>query len=135
MGGSRGHATTLVINPKGGSGKTTVAINLASYFAAQGVRTAIVDYDPQGSSLNWLNLRSASQNPIVAANAAPQKTGLRTMRMHIPPETQQLVIDAPAGATGLCCRRCCPEPIASCCRWRLRRSTSTPRPTSFATCC
>jgi len=92
--------TTLVINPKGGSGKTTVAINLASYFAAQGLRTAILDYDPQGSSLNWLNLRSASQNPIVAANAAPSKTGLRTMRMHIPPETQQLVIDAPAGASG-----------------------------------
>jgi chromosome partitioning protein len=95
-----GTHTTLVINPKGGSGKTTVAINLASYFASQGVSTAIVDYDPQGSSLNWLNLRSASQHPIHAANAAPQKTGLRTMRMHIPPETQQLVIDAPAGATG-----------------------------------
>jgi chromosome partitioning protein len=95
-----GTHTTLVINPKGGSGKTTVAINLASYFASQGVNTAIVDYDPQGSSLNWLKLRSASQHPIHAANAAPQKTGLRTMRMHIPPETQQLVIDAPAGATG-----------------------------------
>ena len=95
-----GTHTTLVINPKGGSGKTTVAINLASYFAAQGLLTSIVDYDPQGSSLNWLKLRGGSQTPIHAANAAPTKTGLRTMRMHIPPETQQLVIDAPAGASG-----------------------------------
>jgi chromosome partitioning protein len=95
-----GTHTTLVINPKGGSGKTTVAINLASYFAAQGLRTGIVDYDPQGSSLNWLRLRSAAQNPIHAADATPTKTGLRTMRMHIPPDTQQLIIDAPAGASG-----------------------------------
>ncbi|MGH8725795.1 MAG: ParA family protein, partial [Burkholderiales bacterium] len=41
--------TTLVINPKGGSGKSTVAINLASYFAANGTPTALMDYDPQGS--------------------------------------------------------------------------------------
>ena len=36
--------TTLVINPKGGSGKTTVATNLASHFAARNVPTAIMDY-------------------------------------------------------------------------------------------
>jgi len=46
--------TTLIINPKGGSGKTTVATNLASYFAAKGMVTTLMDYDPQGSSLNWL---------------------------------------------------------------------------------
>ena len=49
--------TTLVINPKGGSGKSTVATNLASYFASIGIPAALMDYDPQGSSLNWLRLR------------------------------------------------------------------------------
>ena len=49
--------TTLVINPKGGSGKTTVAINLASYFAADNIPVTLMDYDPQGSSLNWLRSR------------------------------------------------------------------------------
>ena len=39
--------TTLVINPKGGSGKTTITINLASYFAANNVPTAVMDYDPR----------------------------------------------------------------------------------------
>jgi len=49
--------TTLVINSKGGSGKTTLTTNLASYFAANRIPTAIMDFDPQGSSLNWLRLR------------------------------------------------------------------------------
>ena len=93
--------TTLVINPKGGSGKTTVATNLASYFAVNGMATAIMDYDPQGSILNWLRVRPPHAPRIHGANAAPQKTGLRTINMHVPTDTQQLIIDAPAGATGL----------------------------------
>ena len=39
----------LVLNPKGGSGKTTIATNLASYFASQGDRPLLSDNDPQGS--------------------------------------------------------------------------------------
>lgn len=94
--------TTLVINPKGGSGKTTVTTNLASYFAAQGLATAILDYDPQGSSLNWLKLRDAQAPRIHGANGAPARPGrLRSLDMHVPPATRQLVIDAPAGASGL----------------------------------
>ena len=94
--------TTLVINPKGGSGKTTVTINLASYFAAHHVPTAVMDYDPQGSSLNWLRLRSPHAPKIHAANAARrQGMGLRSMAMYVPEPTRQLIIDAPAGASGL----------------------------------
>lgn len=93
--------TTLVINPKGGSGKTTVATNLASYFAANSVRIALMDYDPQGSTLNWLRIRPPHLRRIHGANAAPQKSGLRTLGMHVPADTQQLIIDAPAGASGL----------------------------------
>ena len=93
--------TTLVINPKGGSGKTTVATNLASYFAANNVACAVMDYDPQGSTLNWLKIRPPQARRIHGANAAPQKTGLRTIGMHVPAGTQQLIIDAPAGASGL----------------------------------
>jgi chromosome partitioning protein len=93
--------TTLVINPKGGSGKTTVATNLASYFASNGMPTAVMDYDPQGSTMNWLRVRPVNARRIHGANAAPQKTGLRTLGMHVPADTQQLVIDAPAGASGL----------------------------------
>src|SRR6202165_6167857 len=93
--------TTLVINSKGGSGKSPAPINRASHFAASNVATSILDYDPQGSSLNWLRLRSPHATRIHGANAAPQKGGrLRSFEMYVPPETRQLIIDAPAGASG-----------------------------------
>jgi len=94
--------TTLVINSKGGSGKTTITTNLASYFAAQNVPTTIMDYDPQGSSLHWLRARPGPVARIYGANAAPQKGGrIRSVEMHVPADTQQLLIDAPAGTSGL----------------------------------
>src|SRR5436853_609607 len=49
---------TLVVNSKGGSGKTTITTNLASYFATQDIPTTVMDYDPQGSSLHWLRART-----------------------------------------------------------------------------
>jgi len=94
--------TTLVINPKGGAGKTTVATNLASYFASERIPCTLMDYDPQGSSLNWLRLRSPDLPKIHGANAAPSTFGrLRSFDMYVPPETRQLVIDAPAGTSGV----------------------------------
>jgi chromosome partitioning protein len=93
--------TTLVMNPKGGSGKTTITLNLASYFASLNVPTTVMDYDPQGSSLNWLRLRPPHANRIHGANAAkPKGTRLRSMAMYVPSDTHQLIIDAPAGASG-----------------------------------
>ena len=94
-------STTLVINPKGGSGKTTVATNLASHFAAEGIPTAVMDYDPQGSSLNWLKQRAPHAPKIHGANGAPQRNQLRSIEMYVPAGTRQLIIDAPAGASGL----------------------------------
>jgi chromosome partitioning protein len=76
--------TTLVINSKGGSGKTTLATNLASYFAVNRLATAVMDFDPQGSTLNWLRMRAHNAPRIHGANAAPQKTGLRSIGMHVP---------------------------------------------------
>src|SRR5256885_10852224 len=94
--------TTLVINSKGGSGKTTITTNLASYFASQNTPITIMDYDPQGSSLHWLRSRPGPTAKIYGANAAPQKGGrIRSVEMHVPADTQQLLIDAPAGTSGL----------------------------------
>lgn len=94
--------TTLVVNPKGGAGKTTVAINLASYFAAEQIPVTLMDYDPQGSSLHWLRQRPPEAMKIHGANAAPEKYGrLRSFDMYVPPETRHLIIDAPAGSGGV----------------------------------
>ena len=47
----------LVMNAKGGSGKTTLSINLAVYYAIEGHEVALVDYDPQYCALDWLDSR------------------------------------------------------------------------------
>jgi len=47
----------FVANPKGGCGKTTLATQLASFYARQGASVALVDHDRQQSSLDWLRAR------------------------------------------------------------------------------
>jgi chromosome partitioning protein len=94
--------TTLVVNAKGGVGKTTIATNLASYFASTGVPTTLADFDPQGSSLYWLRQRPPHAARIAGADQA-QRTGggLSPVRRLIPLDTRQLIIDAPAGPSRL----------------------------------
>jgi chromosome partitioning protein len=48
-----------VVNQKGGTGKTTVATNLATLFATQGPEVLLVDADPQQSALEWQRDRPA----------------------------------------------------------------------------
>jgi chromosome partitioning protein len=92
----------LVVNAKGGVGKTTITTNLASYFASRDIATTIADYDPQGSSLNWLRQRGSECRKISGADmAARSSMGLANGRRQIPRETRQLIIDAPAGPSRL----------------------------------
>ena len=93
----------LVINSKGGSGKTTLATNIASYYASRKFRTTIMDYDPQNSCLHWLRVRAGHMAAIHGANAAPSKgvSTLHNLQKWVPVGTQVLVIDAPAGVKGL----------------------------------
>jgi chromosome partitioning protein len=95
--------TVLVINSKGGSGKTTLTTNLASYYAGKKIQVAIMDCDPQGSSMQWLKTRPKDAEKIHGANAAPPKgaTPLRSLQGHVPADTEVLIIDAPAGTKGL----------------------------------
>lgn len=52
--------TILVVNPKGGCGKTTIATNLAGYYASKSVSTTLVDLDQQRSSYQWVKSRPES---------------------------------------------------------------------------
>ena len=47
--------TVMTLNPKGGCGKSTLATNLASFFASAGNSVALADLDSQRSSLDWLS--------------------------------------------------------------------------------
>jgi len=46
-----------LLQQKGGVGKTTLALNLAGFYAGQGARTLLVDADPQGSVMAWTSVR------------------------------------------------------------------------------
>jgi chromosome partitioning protein len=87
----------VVLNPKGGSGKTTIAINLASHFALHGERPVLMDYDPQGSSAHWVAKRQKSQariHLIKAFERDPRVT--RTFQLRIPEGTGRVIVDTPA---------------------------------------
>lgn len=84
----------MVLNAKGGCGKSTLATNIASYFATQGAEVALADYDPQRSSLDWLARRPENRAPI--AGVAGFEGGLK----HAPRGADILVIDAPARSHG-----------------------------------
>jgi chromosome partitioning protein len=49
--------TVAVMNEKGGSGKTTTTISLAAVLAERGLRSLVVDLDPQASASLWLSRR------------------------------------------------------------------------------
>ena len=80
----------MVLNAKGGCGKSTIATNIASYFAKEGATVALADYDPQRSGLDWLERRPADRPKIVGVSAHDE--GLR----RAPRNADILVIDAPA---------------------------------------
>jgi chromosome partitioning protein len=84
----------MVMNAKGGCGKSTLATNIAGYFAIQGYKVALADYDPQRSSLDWLALRPDDLPRIAPVDAV--NDGLRST----PRDTEVLVIDAPARTHG-----------------------------------
>ena len=84
----------MVLNAKGGCGKSTLATNIASYYANEGASVALADYDPQRSSLDWLE-RRPDNRPKIAAVAAFED-GLR----HAPRGADILVSDAPARSHG-----------------------------------
>jgi chromosome partitioning protein len=92
----------VVLNPKGGSGKSTIATNLAAYYAWKGRNVALMDHDPQGSSMRWLRLRPAELPPIHGIAAYEKKMGMtRAFALRTPPGTERLVIDTPAAVTAL----------------------------------
>jgi chromosome partitioning protein len=84
----------MVLNSKGGCGKSTLATNIAVFFARDGRQVCIADYDPQRSSLDWLAQRPADLPAI--SGVAAHEDGLRNVARN----TDVLVIDAPARVYG-----------------------------------
>jgi len=86
--------TVLVASSKGGVGKTTIATHLAAQSALDGLRTALVDADPQESSTRWAQRRAGLDSAVLPLDGTRRKA----WRKQLPDDTQRLVIDAAAGA-------------------------------------
>ncbi|WP_275100081.1 AAA family ATPase [Sedimenticola hydrogenitrophicus] len=87
--------TIMLMNAKGGCGKTTLATNIATWFADDGATVALADFDPQGSSLDWLEARKDYVG-------IPNIEGIDATQGWVQPAkgTDYLVMDAPAGTHG-----------------------------------
>lgn len=87
----------VVINAKGGSGKTTLATNLASCYASIGPPPTLMDFDPQGYGMRWLERRSEEQPKIHGVAAFEQVLdGAPSSMLRAWPESRQLIVDLPA---------------------------------------
>lgn len=85
--------TIMLLNAKGGCGKSTIASNIASYYAADGKSVALVDFDPQKSGLEWLAARSEDDWEIMGLDGTDES-------MRIPRNIDVAIYDAPAGVSG-----------------------------------
>jgi chromosome partitioning protein len=86
--------TILIANPKGGSGKTTLATNIAGWLAGKRQRVVLDDRDPQQSSTFWLARRPALFPAVHAAGSDGEA------RKRDAADATWRVIDSAAGLTG-----------------------------------
>ncbi|MBT3012628.1 MAG: AAA family ATPase [Candidatus Thiodiazotropha sp. (ex Lucina aurantia)] len=87
--------TIMLMNAKGGCGKTTIATNLATWYADEGKKVALADFDTQQSTIDWLEARKDYEGipDIQAINAVNEP--VRPAK-----GTDLLIMDAPAGVHG-----------------------------------
>ena len=81
-----------ILNQKGGVGKTTLAVHVATAFAQQGNRVLLVDADPQGSALDWSASRSGT--PLFPVIGLPKASLHREIPI-LAVDYQMVVIDGP----------------------------------------
>jgi chromosome partitioning protein len=87
--------TVLVASSKGGAGKSTLATNLAAWFALDGKRTALLDADRQQSATRWAEKRAGMDSAVL-----PLDGTRRGWENRLPNDIERLVVDAAAGAMG-----------------------------------
>jgi len=87
----------LVANPKGGCGKTTIATNLACFYARWGLHPILLDADAQCSSSDWQTTRDRSLPRVTVTSTTMERLPehLRQARARAIAETL-VIVDLPA---------------------------------------
>ena len=83
----------VIMTGPSGCGKSTLTSGLASYYACEGQKVAIVDYDPQRSSLEWLAIRSDKDWEITGIDGTDKDA-------RVPRDMDVVIYDVPAGLRG-----------------------------------
>jgi len=86
----------VVMNPKGGCGKTTLATNLAGWFAMRGPPPTLVDCDPEGFSTGWVQRRPAHRPKVYGVTTGPLTA---STVIEVPAESSVVIVDLPAAIT------------------------------------
>jgi chromosome partitioning protein len=93
----------LVVNGKGGCGKTTIATNLAVTYACAGHKVALIDHDAQASTSQWHEQRPTDLAPIHLVPAHQRTTMYRTraFQNRLPSDVDRIVVDTPSAVSDL----------------------------------
>lgn len=89
--------TIGLISQKGGVGKTTIAIHLATAFQSSGRETLVVDLDPQASAAEWKDARESERPYVIAVPSSRLKKTLDTAREN---EADVVVLDTAPHSEG-----------------------------------
>ncbi len=83
--------TWAVMNQKGGSGKTTTAVNLAAALGESGRRVLVVDLDPQANASSWLGVTPEPDERGLLAVLTEGRTLVDLVRETIAPGVDPVV--------------------------------------------